>query len=95
MSEEKQVKNASQAELQKQGQAEAKTESIKQENPEELRGKLSNKNKDYIYRLKKELVAGGMSDGDADAQIDGLLPEIYDARSRGSRPTFCLAPRLS
>lgn len=96
MSEEKQVKNASQAKLQKQGQAEAKTESIKQENPEELRGKLSNKNKDYIYRLKKELVAGGMSEGDADAQIDGLLPEIYDAQIKGqpANVLFGAAPKL-
>ncbi|WP_201346677.1 DUF1129 domain-containing protein, partial [Lactobacillus nasalidis] len=96
MSEEKQVKNASQAKLQKQGEAEAKSESIKQADPKELRSKLSNKNRDYIYRLKKELLAGGLSEADADAKIDGLLPEIYDAQIKGqpAHVLFGAAPKL-
>ena len=83
MTEEKQVQAEKQEKLKKQGEAEAAQAEIKQENPKDLVKKLSNKNQDYLFRLRKELIAGGMKEDQADAEIDSLLPDIYAAQIKG------------
>ena len=45
--------------------------------------RLSNKNKDYLYRLRKALLAGGMSESKAEAEISKRLPEILEAQVKG------------
>ena len=65
---------------------------------EAAKDRLSNKNKDYLYRLRKALLAGGMSESKAEAEISKRLPEIRPASSTGRPPRFWLTgscPRKS
>ncbi|WEV71102.1 DUF1129 family protein [Lactobacillus sp. ESL0785] len=74
-----------------------KDDQLKQLSPEELRGELSNKNADYIFRLQKELaVQGKMSQAEAAAKVDELLPQLVIAQHHGQPAStyYNLSPKL-
>jgi uncharacterized membrane-anchored protein len=50
---------------------------------EELRAELTNKNVDYVFKMHKLLVEAGYTPEDADAKINGFLPEIIKAQRTG------------
>lgn len=73
-----------QEKLKKASETDAKDEELKNTDPKILREKLSNKNKDYVFRLEKELQRqGSMSREDAVAMTDSLLSEIIIAQRHG------------
>lgn len=83
--------------LKRQAEAETKDEELKNESPAELRKKLSNKNRDYVFRLEKELQAqGSMSHDDAVAMTDKLLGEIVVAQRHGqpANGLYMAAPKI-
>ncbi|WP_125769293.1 DUF1129 family protein [Lapidilactobacillus wuchangensis] len=49
----------------------------------EMRAELTNKNTDYIFKMHKLLVEAGYAPEDADAKINGFLPEIIKAQRTG------------
>lgn len=78
------INTEKQEKLKKQAEVDAQDEEIKKEDPKVLREKLSNKNRDYVFRLEKELQKqGSMSRADAVAMTDGLLSEIIIAQRHG------------
>ncbi|MDF4142697.1 DUF1129 family protein [Lactobacillus kefiranofaciens] len=78
------IDTAKQAKLKKQAEVEDQDEKLKQEDPQELRSKLSNKNSDYVFRLEKELQKqGSMSRDDAVQMTNSLLSEIIIAQRHG------------
>lgn len=57
---------------------------IKEESPQVLRTKLTNKNSDYVFRLQKELEKQGkLSHSEAEEKVNQLLPEIIVAQRHG------------
>lgn len=89
MAEEKQKQTANidqnkQAKLKAKTEVEEKDDEIKTKSPEELRSMLSNKNSDYVFRLKKELILQGkMNANQAETEVNALLPEIVVAQHHG------------
>lgn len=85
-------KNENQAKIdqKKQAKLKAKTataekdEQVKEQTPQELRSKLTNKNADYVFRLQKELEKQGkLSQAAAEEKVNQLLPEIIVAQRHG------------
>ena len=78
------IDNQKQSKLKNQAERASQEEALKQTSPEELRGMLTNKNADYVFRLQKVLEHQGKMTADAAyAKVADLLPEIVAAQRRG------------
>lgn len=53
----------------------------------ELRTELTNKNNDYVFKLRKLLMEAGYTEADADAKIDAILPEMIKNQRIGKPAT--------
>lgn len=72
-----------QAKLKAKVESADKDEELKNKPASELRAMLSNKNKDYVFRLQRALVKEGLSQADAEQKVDALLAEIVVAQHHG------------
>ncbi|MCT2892484.1 DUF1129 domain-containing protein [Lacticaseibacillus paracasei] len=65
----------------------AKNAHVKQEKPAttvpELIARLTNKNDEYIFKLRRELKDGGMNSADEEELLKTMLPEIITAQRQG------------
>lgn len=64
-----------------------KEASLENATPEELRGMLTNRNEDYVFRLEKQLKEAGLTEGDAKLKVNGYLKEIIVAQRKGQPAT--------
>ncbi|MGR3742491.1 DUF1129 domain-containing protein [Companilactobacillus sp. DQM5] len=56
---------------------------IEEMTQEELNNKLSKKNTEYLYKLKKELIDSGKTEEETDLLLNGLIKDIYLNQIKG------------
>ncbi|APT18650.1 hypothetical protein FC62_GL001121 [Amylolactobacillus amylotrophicus DSM 20534] len=71
----------------KQDSAAEQEASLEAATPEELRGMLTKRNEDYVFRLEKQLKEAGLTEGDAKLKVNSYLKEIIVAQRKGQPAT--------
>ena len=74
----------------------SKNAHVKQERPAttvpEMIARLTNKNNEYVFKLRRELKDGGMSEADEEALLKTMLPEMITAQRQGKPATQLYGP---
>ena len=73
-----------QVRVQKKAQQKDVQQKIAQASTDQLQAKLSKRNEDYLFRLRKALIAQGKTAAQAQTLIDNLLVEIIQAQMQGT-----------
>ncbi|MCD2255498.1 DUF1129 domain-containing protein [Agrilactobacillus fermenti] len=56
---------------------------------------LTKRNREYVYRLRKALTAGGMSETEQNTKLQALLPEILMAQQKGQPANQLFGPPVA